>query len=371
MAKRVGILTFHASHNYGSVLQAYALSKQLEIMGYHPEIINLRNQAQREAYRTFQTKGVGLKKILHTLYAISIYPAAVRRTRNFETFINQILPITKQCFTSGRELRGTTNYDLYLCGSDQVWNPACQDFESAYYLDFVTNGAKRISYAPSLGKASFKENDLTTIRELLENIDCISCREADGAAILRNLTDKPVTEVCDPVVLLGRKNWDKFAQKPDIDEPYILTYFLENNHGGKQYLDKLKAQTGYRVICLNEDIRDLGKGYTHKIDVTPQEFVGLFQYAALVYTNSFHGTAFSTIFNRPFLTVVGRSYEVNNNDSRKICYLRSLGLQGRIVLDQLPSSEVYLQTDDLLLAERKIDVIRETSYQYLKSALEC
>ncbi len=366
---RVGIITFHASHNYGSVLQAYAISTKLKDLGYQPEIINLRNKAQLEAYKVFKTKGSGVKKIAHTLYAILNYNKSKKRAAEFERFINKVLPITNKCFSNGDELKDNTNYDIYICGSDQIWNPACQDFESAYYLDFVTNGAKKIAYAPSLGKVNFSDEHLTLIGDLVNNIDYISCREKDGAELLRSLTDKPVTEVCDPVVLLGSDKWKEFAKEPKIKGQYILTYFLENNHGTKGYLKELQQKTGYRVICLNEDIKDIGKGYKHIINASPEEFVGLFKNAALVYTNSFHGTAFATMFNRPLVTIIGEENERNNNDSRKINYLNTIGLSHRIVKDKLPNIEEVLSVEDYKLANEKIETIRSNSNYYLTNAL--
>ncbi len=365
--QNVGMITFHGSHNYGSVLQAYALSMQLKNMGYMPEIINLRNQAQLDAYKVFQVKGTGLKKIIHFLYATVNYPAMRHRAKEFERFINHVLPVTKKEFSCGEELRESTDYDIYLTGSDQVWNPACQDFESAYYLDFVSNGAKRIAYAPSLGKAEFSEEHKQLIATLLKNIDFVSCREEEGVSLLRTLTDKSVVQVCDPVVLLGREKWVQFAKEPKIKKPYILTYFLENNHGGKQYLKELQEKLGYQVICLNEDIRDIGKGYKHKIGTSPEEFVGLFKNAAFVYTNSFHGTAFSTIFNRPFLTIIGKQDEANNNDSRKINYLKMLGLEDRILTDKVPEDLFAIDWEE---ANCRMSVVQATSFEYLQNALE-
>lgn len=367
--KKIGIMTFHGSHNYGSVLQAYAISNKLIAMGYDAKIINLRNSAQRGTYKIFQSKGRGIKRIAHTLFSLINLPKAYKRAKGFEKFINDVLPITDECYSNGKELENATNFDIYVCGSDQIWNPCCQDFESAYYLDFVKNGAKRIAYAPSLGKAEFSDEHKELISQLINNVDFISCREVDGVKLLSELTEKTVTHVCDPVILFGKEKWESFAKPVKYKKPYILTYFLENNHGDKKFLKTLQKKTGYQVICLNEDIKDLGKGYKHKIDATPQEFVGLFKNAALVYTNSFHGTAFATIFNRPLVTIIGKQDEANNNDSRKINYLNSIGLSHRLITDKLPEIDEILSTDDYKIANKKIEEIRATSNNYLTNSL--
>lgn len=367
----IGLLTFHASHNYGSVLQAFALSTVLSQLGHIVHIINLRTQAQRHAYRSFHVKGCGWKRILHFLYALYVHPVRKRRFKKFEYFINQVLPITSEFFSMGKVLPGNSQFDAYITGSDQVWNPVCQDFDTAYYLDFVQGNARKIAYAPSLGRTEFSSEQLSLIQQLLKNMDCISCREESGAQILRKLTDKTVRVVCDPVVLLERKAWEDFAVQPRWREPYILTYFLENNNGDKRHLKELQNATGYKVVSLNEDIRDIGKGYHNAFDASPQEFVGLIQNAAFVLTNSFHATAFSTIFRKPFYTVCGEpGSEANPNDSRKIDYLQRLGLENRVlrISQSLPKREFW-DTIDYDMPVKAMEAFRTESRQYLLDAL--
>ncbi len=366
----IGQLTFHASHNYGSVLQAYALNKWLRDAGYDAEVINLRNAAQRHAYRVFQVKGKGLKRFVHFMYSLYTYPKLKRRAVKFEDFINHVLPVTDEVFDNGEDLRGKLHYNIYVTGSDQVWNPACQDFESAFYLDFVDKDAKTIAYAPSLGRTEFNNRQLLLIQQLLENIDFISCREEAGAEVLRKLTARPVSVVCDPVVLFGRESWEEFAGYIRWKEPYILTYFLENNNGSKACLKDLQKETGFSVVSLNEDIRDFGKGYQCAFGASPQEFVGLFKHASFILTNSFHATAFSTLFQKPFYTLCGSNPNSGNpNDSRKTDYLNKIGLRERAILgDRLPPKEKWFDLD-YELCQKKINEFRIHSEKYLKYAL--
>lgn len=368
--KKVGILTFHASHNYGSVLQAYALSSYVKGLGFDVEIINLRNQAQKDAYKVLSFRR-GLRGAVHNLYSLSQLPALMRRYNAFERFITGPLPVSAKEYSSGAELaKEQLNYDIYICGSDQIWNPVCQDFEPAYYLDFVENRRITLAYAPSLGKAEFEEHHLALIKSLLPNIDHISVREEQGARLLRTLTDKEIEVVCDPVLLLNRDEWSRFAKAPRFREPYILTYFLENNHGSREYLPYLQAQTGYKVVALNEYIKDMFKPYQHAFDTDPMEFVGLFMNASLVLTNSFHGTVFATIFQKPFFTAAADDYKtaINNNDSRKYNYLSLLGLESRILTTDPPKKEAILNID-YSVAGQKMTAYRDHSMDYLKRTL--
>lgn len=158
---KIGILTFHAAHNYGSVLQSYASVMTLRKLGYMPEIINLRNQAQIDAYRIFHSGDSITRKAFNLL----LYPKLRSRFRKFEHFINHILPVSAKEYRSGKELDiDKLDYDIYYTGSDQVWNPACQDFESAYYLDFVNHRRPTVAYAPSMGKATFDVADEKRIK---------------------------------------------------------------------------------------------------------------------------------------------------------------------------------------------------------------
>lgn len=366
--KKIGLITFHSSHNYGSVLQAYALSKKLYKLNYNVEIINLRNKEQKDLYKILNKYQTNKKKIFNLI----IYNKLKKRYNHYERFINQVLPTTSKEYNNGAELtRESFDYDIYVCGSDQIWNPVCVDFESAYYLDFVDNDKKTIAYAPSLGKVSFDDDTLCMISKLIKNIDFISVREQKGAEVLKGLTDRNVEVVCDPVLLLDAKEWEEIAISPNIKKPYILTYFLDNNYGNKNMIDYFKKITGYDVVILNEYIRDYFKPYKKKFDASPEEFVGLFKNASLIYTNSFHGTVFATIFNKPFYTSVAKESinKVTNNDSRKTDYLEYIGLKDRMVTDMPPDKKEILNIN-YDLVNLKIQKYKNKSLEYLINALE-
>lgn len=363
---KVGILTFHGAHNYGSVLQSYASVMTLRKLGYKPEIINLRNQAQIDAYGIFCTHSK-----IRKLFKLLNYPRLASRYRKFEYFINQILPLSKQEYRNGADINiDELDYDIYYTGSDQVWNPACQDFESAYYLDFVHHKRPTIAYAPSLGKGKFNNKDKALIQALLDNVDHLSCREESGAKLVRELCGRPVAQVCDPVLLPDADDWRGFAVAPKRRRKYILAYFLDNNHGNRSQLEILRKVSGYEVVLLNDYIRDfLNPHIKLKLDASPQEFLGLIRDAEIVYTNSFHATAFSVIFQKNFYTAIAGSANVhNNNDSRKIDFLRSIGLDSRLVKDG-----ECIRLDNAIDwggVNEKICVIRSKSLSYLKNALE-
>ena len=364
---KIAQLTFHASHNYGSVLQAYALSKQIQLMGHETEFINLRPESQKDAYKIITGKGI------HRAFHYMIYPRLKKRYDNYERFITQVLPVTTKEYASTDELKNEVlKYDAYICGGDQIWNPVCQDFETAYYLQFLpsTDKARRIAYSPSFGRTEFDEQTEERIGEWLTTFDAISVRETRGAALAERLSEKKVTVVCDPVVLLDIEEWKKLAVQPKYKKPYILVYFLENNHGSRDLIDYLHRTLGYDVVLLNEYIRDYVKPYHKAFSASPEEFVGLFMNASFIYTNSFHGTAFATIFEKPFISAIAVDQEnvSNNNDSRKIDYLKRIGLEDRLYRSGIPTRK-YLTNIDYTKPKEEIDRFRKESMDYLKYAL--
>lgn len=366
---KIATLTFHGSHNYGSVLQAYALSKQLELMGNEVEILNLRPQSQKNMYSLNKKSS----SIVYKIFDLLVKGKRTKRYNYYEKFINDVLPVTDAEYSTTEELSGADlGFGAYVCGSDQIWNPVCPDFETAYYLQFLDKNskAKRISYAASFGKSDFEVETENQIGDWVQDFDSVSVRELKGKQLIERVTDKDVSVVCDPVVLLDRKYWDELAVDPKINEPYMLVYFLENNHGNKGFVDELSKILGLKVVVLTEYLRDIIKPYIKKYDASPEEFVGLFKNASFVYTNSFHGTAFATIYNKPFISVIDADQEnaVNNNDSRKIDYLNLIGLQDRLVKNDLPSKEELLSCD-YTEANKKIKEFREKSYKYLCDAL--
>lgn len=368
---KIATLTFHGSHNYGSVLQAYALSKQLELMGNEVEIINLRPKSQKQMYALNKKSS----NMIHKAYDILLKGKRTKRYNSYERFINNVLTLTENEYASTEEMKNVQfDYAAYICGSDQIWNPVCPDFETAYYLQFLdkSNNAKRISYAASFGRSDFDEKTEQKIGEWIKDFDSVSVRELKGKELIQRVTnnDKEVSIVCDPVILLDRRYWDKLAVKPRIKEPYMLVYFLENNHGSKDFVDELSQKLGLRVVVLTEYLRDIVKPYIKRYDASPEEFVGLFKNASFVYTNSFHGTAFATIYNKPFISVIDADQEkaINNNDSRKIDYLNLIGLQDRLVKNDLPSKEELLNCD-FSIANEKIKEFRINSFNYLIKAL--
>ena len=368
MPIKTATITFHASHNYGSMLQAYALQQVLFRLGYDNEIINLRTECQRQVYKypeTFDYKGIKafLKSILYIPYVKNLQ----KKYALFEQFLESSLVLTRE-YKSLEELQETGfDYDCYISGGDQIWNTTPKDFDWSFYLPFVQKG-KRISYAVSMGpKAEEQVFNRDRIREYLLKYNSISVREEGTASLISILIDKQVGLTLDPALLLTSEEWSKnFSQKPIVEGDYIflyVPYFMRSVYEMSEYLSKrLKMKV---VVSLLGGYKSLLYSFDKCLAVGPWEFLNLLKHAKLVVSGSFHALVFSVLFHVPFFAVNG------DKDNRMITFLKNLHLLDRTINteDRTHKWENSFQCDfayaDLFLSQQRLD-----SFQYLKESIE-
>ena len=222
--KKIGIITFHCSYNYGSVLQAYALQKYLINNGYNVKIIDYRSK-NYDMYHLF--KLWMLKYPLKLLAENRHINRLIRRKYNFLHFINESMHLTNKKYLYNDDLTVLNNeFNVFIAGSDQIWNPVCTGgVDSNFFLNFVDGRVnKRIAYAPSLAHASFEDKILNEMCGYIEKFDAISVREEIGKKILKNNTSKNIEVVLDPTMLLEEKDYKTLEIKPKFDKPYIFVY---------------------------------------------------------------------------------------------------------------------------------------------------
>lgn len=160
----IGIITFHGSHNYGSMLQAYATQQALLKLGYKNEIINFRMKSQKEYYALYQTK-YGMMRFVRNLLLLPIHSLRSKREMKFEKFLREKYILSGDELETYEDLKTVASkYDIYLSGSDQIWSNRIPeligskiDYKGAYFLDFVAPGKKKVSYASSIGEATLEE----------------------------------------------------------------------------------------------------------------------------------------------------------------------------------------------------------------------
>lgn len=301
--KKIGCVTFHAAHNYGSVLQAYALQEYIkqEFPDTIFEYINLRTEQQKSFYKYPFVK----KSFKNILKEIFFGRKLKQKHDKFENFINNELSVTQE-YAHENDIRQV--YDIYLVGGDQVWNPRCKDFSWFYYFKGVENGIK-VSYSPSMGaNPILYESEEHKISDLIRSFDYIGVREEGTASVIEHLcTNKKVEILPDAALLLNKDSWLNLMNKYEkitIKEPYILFYDLKGVNSTYVYAKEIGKALHKKVIVTRPkkgwDIIGL---YENHFETGPIDFLSLLNNADLIISTSFHGCVFSAIFHKPFIAL--------------------------------------------------------------------
>ncbi|MBE5919039.1 MAG: polysaccharide pyruvyl transferase family protein [Pseudobutyrivibrio ruminis] len=371
---RIGIMTFHASHNCGSMLQAYALQHTLkEKYNADVELIDFANAGSRNMYSMIDLR---LKKdaIKNNINNIRYRKVLKQYHAEYEDFKNKYLITSKKSYHSVNELVGVEkDYDLLISGGDQVWNVRCPDADEAYYLSFAKN-VRKVSYSPSLGGVNINEAgvDLDKYREYLADYEQVSVREPNGQKWLKELTGNEYKIVADPVFLLSQEDWTEQFELPEIGEKFIFNYaFFHNRVDANTAMQKISQETGMPVYVMDTKSWTLYhldqygiKKYGH---TGPIAFLTLMKNAELVLTQSFHGTVFSALFHKTFWSYRNPYAGKKPSDDRATAILEQLGLLDRyVVIDELPSMD-YMKKIDYSSTDGKIEKLREDAFAYIDS----
>lgn len=360
-------ITFHASHNHGSMLQAFALQQILTELVGENEILNFRTERQEKMMRVVSGRK-GLGPFLKDLSHIVFYSQFKKRHSYFEGFISEYLKTTQKVYRTLEELRkAELEYNLYIAGSDQIWNPRPEDFDWAYYLPFVHG--RKISYAASMGpKGLLKDEEEKKIKKYLGDYFSISVREKGTKDVIEKMgINLPVSINVDPVFLLKADDWrNKLSISQTQSCKYIFFYTLFADREMIKMVKMISRKTGLPVITpYFSNVYDLFTPFKKSIASGPIEFLSMLANAELVVTSSFHGTAFSTIFHKKLISLRGL------DDNRIGNLLRLAGLEKCSIssvddIDNVLSDNVI----DWAYVDHVIDIERRKSFEYLKNCIE-
>lgn len=295
---KTGILTFHFVYNYGAMLQAYALYKNLEIKGIECEIIDYRPHNIDVLYRP---NWKDIKK--NPKGNIAYYLRKKRSKTNFtsfENFLSQQFKMNKIITSSEESCSVWKEYDAIIVGSDQVWNPFITGYDANYLLASIPEKVIKISYGASLGKNTIDKRWREALKLYLHRFDMISVREKQGCKIIEELIDQEKIKcVPDPVFLFGSKYWQDIMRPVDQTPPkFILYYILREEKKLDKKVLRLQEQLRIPVISIHPLYRIIKQCDMHMSDIGPEQFLWLLYHAEYVCTDSFHATAFSMIFGK-------------------------------------------------------------------------
>ena len=355
---KIGILTFHCAHNYGAVLHCYALQETLKAMGHDVKVIDYRPEFLLTPYKVWdihrdKSYNSFVRRLVLECLKLS---KRIARHKAFDSFIQ-----TKLCLTKEKTI--LPSFDAYIMGSDQIWNPQITNgFHKPYfgYFDFPKENRKYIAYAASMETSSLSQKAKDFYKKALDNFDAISVREKALAELLQHATSKKIETVLDPTLLINATMWDSIAKPPLVHYKYILVYQVRYNKNTLRIAQSIANQIGAKVIEITSLIYQQYKKNVYQC-CSPEEFLGWIKYASCVVTTSFHGTAFSVIFNRPFYCL-----KLEKVDTRAASLLQELGLENRMVEK---TSSPDFQLIDYQQATMKLTNLQKKSYQYLVSAL--
>ena len=359
---KIGILTFHCAHNYGAVLQTFALQEKLKEFGHEVEIIDYRPKYLTSPYSIFPVRRIlsqNLTNGIRTLISCIITAKVKLKRRKLFDYFNK----TKLNISRGIGSRVPDNYDAYILGSDQIWNfKITNGFDQIFWGDFETKkDAKKITYAASFGNAVPLDNELKIIKKTLSNFSALSLREATFISKLQSITQTQVKKVLDPTLILRREQWEAIVSKPQIDKKYVLVYEVRKSQNTLAVANKIAKQLNAVVVEIPANVRI--KDIHNKQSITsPSEFLGWIKNASCIVTTSFHGTAFSIIFNRSF-------YNIKLDDTadhRSESLLKNLGLQNRLVD---ANQEILFSEINYTIPNQKHQKLIKESEEFLLSAI--
>lgn len=366
---KIGILTLHYAHNYGAVLQAYALCTYLRNEGHDARIVDYRLPFIYEQYlpldfRYFYHQFLNENnRLVSFLKALNYYRTHRHRNvqwQRFHHFINKTLPRTTRIFKD--EGANILDLDAIVCGSDQIWNERLTNgWQNIYFCEGTQLANHKIAYAASMGSCLISEEKKTTFARLIKNFNSISVREQGLADTLRSLGFCSKV-VLDPVFLLEKNDWKKIlGTKPLIKGGYVLTYsFSEPSNFFDEAIQFSKRNNLPLVCILFSREEHLPEDVVQVTDAGPLEFLNYFYNASFTITNSFHGTAFSVVMEKQFFCV-----PPSKGRERTDSLLYSLGLEARIQRENF-SSEAAINYDSV---RPRLQQLRMSAGNFLRDSL--
>ncbi len=366
--KKIGLVTWHYYSNFGSALQAYALQKNIVELGYDVKIINYRNKKYGKYTKSANIKNF-VRCIVEKIFRGKNNKIAQKLYNPFLIFRNRFFNETKVEQDEEKLWKLCRDCKTVVCGSDQIWAPNV--FNSVYMLDFVPNNINKVSYAASVGLNDIKDSMAKKYKLLLDDFKHISVREQAGAKLLKEKCQVDACVVLDPTLLLDKKHW-QILEKECLkeDENYIFCYFLNEKN---EYKDKVLAyakENGLNIIGKSANPDDEVWLSSPPNQIGPQEFLKLIHNARVIFTDSYHGTIFSLLYHKDFVTFerFENTDEVCQN-SRIYQLNRYFDISKRIVR-LLDCEKLTIAEYDYNKFEERLKVLRQESLEFLKNALE-
>lgn len=374
--KSVGIITVHRLSNWGSAMQGYALQHVIKKMGYNCECIDYIYPNDWHIKRGSWIPGkINLKSRI--LGLLGLRPPRLKEL--IDHFIGNEVQTSRR-YSSFEELHSNPPiYDIYVSGSDQIWNWKTMCADPSYMLDFAPNSKKRIAYSSSFSVNNIPMKYEELYKENLSKYSAISVREKNGSTLIKKLLGIKVPVVLDPTLLLSKTEWEVLANKARwkkrMPSKFILCYLLDYTYNPRpamaSLLSNLQKEHNYPVVLLGRDLNEFDGNVWHMKSsqgIGVYEFLWLVKNAALFVTSSFHGTAFAVNMGTPFISMIEKQGQA---DDRIESFLKSLMLEEHIVTIADNYSNLFAKA--LFNPQTTTEILnkkRQVSLSFLKNALD-
>lgn len=355
----------HKVQNFGSALQAFALQYIISKFGLKVDLIDylFPNEAHGAS------KPVLAQRIKTAIgRRFNLTPGCVVLNK-FDLFYRKYFSLS-ETYSSSKDLQlRPPKYDIYVTGSDQVWNPKFIIDDTSFHLDFVSN-CKKVAYAPSFGVSALENEYSKKIAGLLSQYENLSCREKSGTRLIKEMTGNEVPVVLDPTLLLTSDQWNDIMDvKKDDNEKfvflYIQKYSFDPSNKMERLLRRIKDKLNIKVYSTCVLPSSCDNLYTYVDDAGPVDFLFYVRNASFILTASFHGTAFAVNYGKPFYSII---LSKNASDDRQLAFLKLVGLEDRALLlnEDIECLDFVFDNVDI---NSQLSNLREQSIEYIKRAI--
>ena len=367
---KVAIVTWTKWNNYGTILQSYALYKFISNIGYDVKVLDDRyitsTKCVEEFGRTTPWDYFKNKIKSYLKYKNGFEKLNNNRERQCDKEKRRIIKYHLKNVRYESLHKLNNEFDIFICGSDQIWTPNNVFFDPYYFLGFVNK--RKISYAPSIGVSEYHNDKKEIVKSLLSTFDAISVREDTGKNIIAGICRKDVTVCIDPTLLFDEESWKKDFAIETNKEEYAICYFLGEEDWYRDKTINFCNKEKIKLISIPMFKKDLNIGDEHKF-VAPSKFLELFANAKYVFTDSYHGMLFAITFHRNvFVFSRFKKNDILSQNSRIEDFVKNIGLSNRYIKDD--SSEIPSDSINYHYIDNKINELRVHSYNYLVSALK-
>lgn len=361
MNKKIVIITIHIGENFGSILQAIATYEVIKAVGCNPLLINY---IPKRVSKSYYWKSA-FKNPIRLIWRIFRAPVFYYNHRIYDGFLAKHCYLSSPIYDRDDFVKKCPQADIYMTGSDQVWNSSHnQGLNKRYYYDGID--AKKISFASSFGVEKLPAQEYSEVKRLLSTYSSISVRESSAKKIVESMGYR-AEHLLDPTFMLNRYEWGKYMSERIIKEPYILVYIPYN------IVDKQSIYESVRFIAKIKDLKVVTFSWDYRNDkyadetikfANPGDFLSLMNYADYVITNSFHGTAFSINLNKQFWVYMPSGFSTRILSILEKCDLDDRVLNNTITEKQIDETIDYDPVNVVLESER------QKAVEFLKKAID-